>query len=499
MTAQQKDLYLEWKRLVNLPTRSLEGFLDNDWGKRAGMRAKDARAQGIHYGRESARAIIDMRSRRPETWTWKNWDWAQRQISFIKRMSGVPGKLVDESGVPTRKYLSLMIWGHDPQLGRNGTGTYQEGYRAWYMDGEWHPLRSGMVHAEWALNYLNDQSLEPEQAIAKLMKSGGIKQWGHSFVMRDFTDKELRIIQRRIVDMVEASPSKHSQMFDVAWGRGKFLQTTAEEFIYAKHVDDLNRVYSRSIDPLSNNRGWILEGEWFPLPDRYTHEDLAHEISKKEEIPVTDGREASELFLKQGGVRVYGKDFQVGAPSRGNLVAIQDYLMDKKYPDDTVLSVLFPPYEPSDLITPTVDNVLTIRNWRELQLMRPNAVNLLQLRTLYWDGRWRNVPTGQYHADVAAEILDMPPGDGYDAERALMSMGAVKQFGEGFTIGNLDRDTLSVIQERIEEAINRNPSVQNSRVTINSPLQHVIATAEDVLMARTMRDLGFSASLMPIQ
>lgn len=50
----------------------------------------------------------------PEQWTEDEWEWANRQIRFIKRMRGVQGPLMDGKGGLTRKAMSLYIWGHNP-------------------------------------------------------------------------------------------------------------------------------------------------------------------------------------------------------------------------------------------------------------------------------------------------------------------------------------------------------------------------------------------------
>jgi 3'-phosphoadenosine 5'-phosphosulfate sulfotransferase (PAPS reductase)/FAD synthetase len=43
------------------------------------------------------------------------WKWANKQISFISRMSGINGELIDSKGKKTRKYKALLIWGNNPK------------------------------------------------------------------------------------------------------------------------------------------------------------------------------------------------------------------------------------------------------------------------------------------------------------------------------------------------------------------------------------------------
>lgn len=128
-------VFAAWRDLVNLPTADLKAFLDY-YGTEAGLSRAEAHAAGIKSGRESARWILKMRQALggskayvvAETlWTPAMWQWARRQVNFNRRMRGARGKLYRQlaSGdeVPTRKLLSLLVWGHDPEryeTGRRG-------------------------------------------------------------------------------------------------------------------------------------------------------------------------------------------------------------------------------------------------------------------------------------------------------------------------------------------------------------------------------------------
>jgi uncharacterized protein YktA (UPF0223 family) len=114
-----RDDYKRWRKLVNMPSSTLEKFLDTDEGKKAGLSPKEAKkAGGIKTGRGSARAILRMRSKPFSEWSTEDINWLYRQISFISRMSGVEGPLykTDKDGkrIPTRKLTSLWVWGHVP-------------------------------------------------------------------------------------------------------------------------------------------------------------------------------------------------------------------------------------------------------------------------------------------------------------------------------------------------------------------------------------------------
>jgi len=109
-----KEIYSEWRRLVNMSPSELKDFLESSYGKKAGLSQREAKKQGIRRGRDSARAILRMKKKPVSNWSEADWDWARRQVSFIKRMRGVKGPYFDSKGEPTRKLLALLIWGHNP-------------------------------------------------------------------------------------------------------------------------------------------------------------------------------------------------------------------------------------------------------------------------------------------------------------------------------------------------------------------------------------------------
>jgi len=116
---QVKKDFIRWKQLVNLPSKTLEKFLDSEEGRTAGLTRKEAKAAGkIKTGRGSARAILRMRSKPFSDWSTEDINWMYRQISFVSRMSGMKGDLykIDRHGnkIPTRKLTSLLVWGHKP-------------------------------------------------------------------------------------------------------------------------------------------------------------------------------------------------------------------------------------------------------------------------------------------------------------------------------------------------------------------------------------------------
>lgn len=117
---QVKKDYARWKRLVNMPTKTLKKFLGTDEGKKAGLTRKEAKkVGGIKTGRGSIRAILRMRSKPFAEWTSEDINWMYRQLSFISRMRSVDGAWSkhdkDGKSIPSRKLTSLWVWGHIPK------------------------------------------------------------------------------------------------------------------------------------------------------------------------------------------------------------------------------------------------------------------------------------------------------------------------------------------------------------------------------------------------
>jgi hypothetical protein len=84
----------------------LDRFYNSKEGKSAGLSAKEAKAEGIDSGRESARWIMRMKDVPYTQWSDKMWIWAKKQISFISRMSGMKGELYDDKGQELYRYSS---------------------------------------------------------------------------------------------------------------------------------------------------------------------------------------------------------------------------------------------------------------------------------------------------------------------------------------------------------------------------------------------------------
>ena len=108
------ELLSQWRSLVNVTAGELRRFLA-EYGDEAGLSRAEAAAQGVRSGRDSARALLRMLERPAEQWSPSDWEWARRQVGFLRRMRGVRGPLRDAEGRPTRKLLALLLWGHNPE------------------------------------------------------------------------------------------------------------------------------------------------------------------------------------------------------------------------------------------------------------------------------------------------------------------------------------------------------------------------------------------------
>jgi hypothetical protein len=121
----KKKIYAKWKSLVNMSYGEIKKFYDSKEGKEAGLSSSEANKQGISSGRESARWLMKMKTTPKDKWKDEMWKWANKQISFISRMSGMQGELYDDKGNKTRKHTSLLIWGHNPK--KNTSMKYENG------------------------------------------------------------------------------------------------------------------------------------------------------------------------------------------------------------------------------------------------------------------------------------------------------------------------------------------------------------------------------------
>ena len=116
ITVKEKKLVFDkWRKLVNMTYTELSRYYHSKDGQTSGLTESEAKSQGISFGRESAEWILKMKKTNWRKWSDDMWKWANKQISFISRMSGMQGNLTDEKGKKTPKYKALLIWGNDPK------------------------------------------------------------------------------------------------------------------------------------------------------------------------------------------------------------------------------------------------------------------------------------------------------------------------------------------------------------------------------------------------
>jgi hypothetical protein len=118
---RRQELYARWKKLINMSPDAIENFKQSQTEKGRkdpkaypGLKPAHAASLGISSGVQSAKWIIKMKQTQNKDWTPEMWKWAGKQVSFVSRMLGNSGPMKDENGNPTRKLLSLKIWGHNP-------------------------------------------------------------------------------------------------------------------------------------------------------------------------------------------------------------------------------------------------------------------------------------------------------------------------------------------------------------------------------------------------
>jgi len=101
------EVYAAWRKVVNMSASSLEA-----WGE-----TECSRKASLNPGAVIKRNVALMRKKKSE-WGTREVKAANRAISFISRMRGMPrGKPVGDC--PSKRDISLKNWGYDPGSGRN--------------------------------------------------------------------------------------------------------------------------------------------------------------------------------------------------------------------------------------------------------------------------------------------------------------------------------------------------------------------------------------------
>jgi hypothetical protein len=151
--AEKKQIYDKWKNLVNMSASQLEQYANSKDGKESGLSIEEAKELGISSGQESAQWIIKMKRTNWKKWTPEMWKWANKQISFISRMRGVKGDLINEKKRRTPKFKALLIWGHNPRTFK-GEDLFAKGGA---IGGNFqNDLEKNLELDGWKVNYYND-------------------------------------------------------------------------------------------------------------------------------------------------------------------------------------------------------------------------------------------------------------------------------------------------------------------------------------------------------
>ena len=105
--------YVRWKRIINMPTKTMKALLTTKEGELAGFTPKELRKLKQQKYREPFVAILKMRSTTMTEWTTDEINWMYRQLHFVESIRLLRGVL-KQDGEPTEKLLTLWAWGHLP-------------------------------------------------------------------------------------------------------------------------------------------------------------------------------------------------------------------------------------------------------------------------------------------------------------------------------------------------------------------------------------------------
>jgi hypothetical protein len=111
---RRDHIYSEFHRLCNMSGAQVLSYAKTGNGKKSGLSRGEAAKQGIASGRQRPAQIAHLKSTAKTAWTSADYSTAGHIVSFISRMLGAAGPMTDDKGQPTRKKMSLLIWGHNP-------------------------------------------------------------------------------------------------------------------------------------------------------------------------------------------------------------------------------------------------------------------------------------------------------------------------------------------------------------------------------------------------
>jgi hypothetical protein len=112
-SVQLKRDYVRWKRIINMPTKTMKALLTTKEGDLAGFTPKELKRLKQQKYRQPFAAILHMRSTAVNEWTTEDINWMYRQLNFVEKLRFSQGAL-RKDGEATEKLITLWAWGHLP-------------------------------------------------------------------------------------------------------------------------------------------------------------------------------------------------------------------------------------------------------------------------------------------------------------------------------------------------------------------------------------------------
>ncbi len=103
----RKEIWQEWKELLNIAPAELEDWLQTEESKAVGDST-----DGESTGHKSGRKILQIKRTKKEDLTDDQWTHMAKVVGYIKRHRAQDGPRDDVENSSWR--YSLMNWGHDP-------------------------------------------------------------------------------------------------------------------------------------------------------------------------------------------------------------------------------------------------------------------------------------------------------------------------------------------------------------------------------------------------
>jgi hypothetical protein len=325
------------------------------------------------------------------------------------------------------------------------------GDRAWWVDGSWHTLPERYTHKMWADEFLSksgtsSRSAQPSDSESMLLSIGGIKQWGGEFVIWKPLKKLLRVIQDRLMEL-QYPMDADVHITHAPWFSESVLSGEVRDILEADNLRDL-QMASNGSDLMFDVRAWCVDGEWYSLEDRDTHDRWAWEFLNNLDSK-TIGYEwlddPEPYLIAIGGIKQWGWHFYVAKFNQQALRIIQKRL--EQYPPGMRVEIWS--QEETAPINAMVFELLDAKSFPELRRMTPNSTHW-GVRGWIIGTEWHAVSMGSNHAQYAKRYLEhqgFEVSSPDDAEEYLLHQGGIKIWGTSITVGRANDDGLGMLQE----------------------------------------------------